>query len=200
MYVVGLTGGIGSGKSAVAEGFAKLGIVVVDADIVAREVVEPGTDALQQIIAHFGEDIVTDTGELDRAALRRCVFKDDTERKWLETLLHPLIHTEIERQLNNAEGPYAVFVSPLLVETDQHQMADRILVVDVPEELQIQRTTQRDNNSVEQVKAIMAAQASRQQRLDKAQDVVSNSGTLKDLEDKIYPLHQHYLKLAEDKG
>ena len=146
MFVVGLTGGIGSGKTAVSDRFATRGITIVDADIAARVVVEPGQPALTSIAEHFGEDILTANGELDRAALRAKVFADPDERVWLEALLHPRISECIGEQLAAAKSAYAVLVSPLLFETNQIRFTNRVLVVDVPEELQLERTMARDDN------------------------------------------------------
>lgn len=196
MLVVGVTGGIGSGKSAVSQRFEDRGVTVVDADVVAREVVEPGTAALQAIAEHFGPDVLTASGALDRAALRQVVFADDAERKWLEQLLHPLIGEEIVRQLNGARSEYAMLVSPLLIETAQRELCDRILVVDVPEAVQVERTMARDGNTREQVERIIASQADRQRRLDSADDVIANDGPLEELDRKVAELHKMYLDIA----
>lgn len=196
-YVIGLTGGIGSGKTAVSDLFAALGIAIVDADVAARAVVEPGTPALAAIAEHFGADILQADGNLNRAQLRQRVFADPAERQWLERLTHPLIRAEIARGLSGATSPYVLLVSPLLVESGQSKLTQRVLVVDVPEDLQLQRTMVRDNNPETQVKAIMQAQASRQQRLLYADDVVVNDTTLADLKEKVDQLHQHYLQLAD---
>ncbi|HNL31681.1 MAG TPA: dephospho-CoA kinase, partial [Pseudomonadales bacterium] len=158
MFVIGLTGGIGSGKSAVSDRFAQHGITIVDADVASRVVVEPGRPALTRIAEHFGAELITSSGTLDRALLRSKVFSSEQERKWLEALLHPLIAEEIQSGLANSRSPYTVLVSPLLLETTQHSYVDRILVVDVPVELQLRRTMARDNNSESQVRAIIAAQ------------------------------------------
>lgn len=195
-YIVGLTGGIGSGKSAAAERFRALGIKVVDADVCARIVVEPNKPALKTIAEHFGSEILQADGTLDRAALRQKIFADEAERKWLEALLHPLIFEEMWSQLQSAPSPYAILESPLLIEAGQLAICQRVLVVDATEETQLARTTARDNNSVAQVKAIMAAQATRQQRNAKADDIVSNDGDLASLHQAIDKLHQHYLSLA----
>ncbi len=197
-YIVGLTGGIGSGKSAAAARFAALGITVVDADVCARVVVELGKPALQAIAEHFGNDVIQADGTLDRAALRQKIFARDDERKWLEALLHPLIFEEMWTQLQSAQSPYAILESPLLVEAGQQAICQRTLVVDAPEAIQLARTTARDNNSVEQVRAIMAAQASREQRLAKADDVITNDGDLAQLHAQVDSLHQRYLMLAAE--
>jgi dephospho-CoA kinase len=196
MFVVGLTGGIGSGKSAVSERFQRLGIEVVDADVASREVVRPGQPALQSIAEHFGADVIQPDGSLDRARLRGLVFANPSERVWLERLLHPLINAWIEQQLASAASPYALLVSPLLAETGQIRFAQRVLVVDVSEETQLARTMARDANDAAQVKAIMAAQASRESRLALADDVISNDAGLDALDAAVAELHQRYLQLA----
>lgn len=196
--IIGLTGGIGSGKSAAADRFAQAhGIHVVDADLKSRVVVEPGRPALGQIVDRFGEAILLDSGELNRAALREKVFAEPSERRWLEALLHPLIREEITSDLSRAESPYALLVSPLLVESGQHQMTQRILVVDVPEALQIARTAQRDQVPETQVRAIMQAQAQREERLRHAHDVISNDRDLAALHAQVDALHQRYLALTQ---
>ncbi len=199
MFVVGITGGIGSGKSAVSDRFKRLGIKVVDADVAAREVVKLGQPALLAIREHFGSELIQADGTLDRAALRARVFADPAERKWLERLLHPLINAYLERELAAAQSPYAVLVSPLLMETTQSRLVDRVLVVDVPERTQIERTMARDSNTETQVKAIMAAQASRAARLEKAHDVVANDAGFDALDKTVAELHLRYLDLARDK-
>lgn len=200
MFVVGVTGGIGSGKTAVTNAFAALGITIVDADLASRIVVEPGTEALAQIGRHFGADILQADDTLNRARLRTVIFSDPEQKRWLEQLLHPLIGAEIRRQLDTAASPYVIFVSPLLIEAGQRRFCDRILVVDVPEELQLQRTITRDNNDAEQVKRIIASQASRAQRLEQADDVIENSGSLEQLEIGVARLHRQYLQMAQQKG
>lgn len=192
--IIGLTGGIGSGKSAVSDCFEKLGVTVVDADVVAREVVEPGTVALKSIADHFGDDILTAEGALDRAALRTLIFSDENQRKWLEALLHPLIRKEIIAQLNQSDSPYSILSSPLLLETDQQTLVDRVLVVDVPVELQLERTVQRDNNSTNQVKSIISAQSTRTYKQQKADDIILNIGTIEELQKDVFALHQRYLQ------
>ncbi len=195
-FVIGLTGGIGSGKTQVSDYFAKLGIDIVDADICSRIVVEPGKPALEEIVNRFSHAILDKTGNLNRAKLRKIIFKDPGEKQWLESLLHPLIFEEIMGQLQAASSPYAILVSPLLVEAGQNHFCQRVLVVDVPEDIQLARTMQRDDNSEEQVKAIMASQASRQQRIDYADDIISNDSNLESLYRKVDELHQRYLEYA----
>ncbi|MDX9686018.1 dephospho-CoA kinase [Halopseudomonas formosensis] len=195
--IIGLTGGIGSGKSAAAARFEQAhGIHVVDADIKSRVVVEPGRPALQMIVDRFGDAVLQADGSLNRAALRERVFQVPDERRWLEQLLHPLIREEIVTDLASARSPYALLVSPLLVESGQYQMTRRVLVVDVPEALQIARTTARDNVPEDQVRAILKAQAQREERLRHAHDVIANDRDLAALHAQVDALHQQYLALA----
>jgi len=194
-WILGLTGGIGSGKSAVAEQFGRLGVHWVDADHAARWVVEPGKPALQRIVEHFGDAVLTPTGELNRAALRAQVFGNADERKWLEQLLHPLIRQEIAEHLARAQSPYSILVSPLLIEAGQYRQTNRVLVVDVPESLQVQRAMRRDQSSEAQIRAILSAQASREDRLRHADDVLVNDRDLAWLEAEVQRLHDFYLTL-----
>lgn len=196
-FIVGLTGGIGSGKTAASDWFKAQGVAIVDADVVSREVVEPGTPALAAIGAHFGSEVLQADGRLDRAALRRIVFDKPDERRWLEQLLHPLIAQEIVRQLAAATSAYAMLVSPLLFETGQKAFVKRTLLVDVPENVQVARTATRDKVEEAQVKAIMAAQMSRADRRAKADDIVVNDGTVAELHARLAPLHARYLELAQ---
>lgn len=195
--IVGITGGIGSGKSAVTKRFEQLGITVVDADVAARLVVTPGRPALAAIAGHFGADIIQPDGALDRVALRQRVFADEGERLWLEQLTHPLIGQEIMDQLAAATSPYTVLSSPLLLETSQREMVDCVVVVDVPEAIQLQRTVRRDNNDEAQVKRIMAAQMQRQQRLDLADIIIDNAKPLAELDSAVEELHKEFLLKAE---
>ena len=196
--VIGLTGGIGSGKSAASHCFEDLGIVVIDADKAARVVVEPGTPALAQIAEHFGNAILDASGALDRAALRSIVFSDAEKRKWLEGVLHPRITIEIFKGLREANSPYAILASPLLFEARQDSLASRVLVVDVDESTQLRRTMARDSNSEQQVRAIMASQIARSERLARADDVIENNGSLADLRMQVAALHERYLVLAAE--
>ena len=195
MKIAGLTGGIGSGKSTVARLFGELGVHWVDADDVAREVVEPGTPALERIAKHFGKPILTSEGALDRAQLRGIVFQQPEERAWLESLLHPIIRDELIRQLNpeNYQLPYVLLVSPLLLETDQHELVDRIFVIDVPKDVQLERTMARDTNSREQVERSIAAQMSREDRLARADEVIDNDRPLDDVTRQVRELHERLL-------
>jgi dephospho-CoA kinase len=198
--IVGLTGGIGSGKTAVSDRFEQRGITIIDADVASRVVVEPGRPALAQITEHFGENILQPDGSLDRAALRAEIFSKPEQKHWLESLLHPLIGEEIFSQLCAATSPYVLFVSPLLIEAKQTAMCDQIIVVDVPEAVQIERTMARDNNDKEQVEAIMASQTSREQRLAYADEIIENWHGFEALDNTIDELHQHFLRLAEIKA
>jgi len=194
-WVLGLTGGIGSGKSAAAERFAAHGIHMVDADQAARWVVEPGRPALKQLAEHFGSEILQADGSLDRGALRKKIFEDPEQRRWVEALLHPLIAQEITDNLAKATSPYAVFVSPLMVESGQYKRTDRLLVIDAPVELQRARTLARDTTTAEQVEAILKAQATREQRLALANDVLLNDRDLAWLHAEVDRLHHFYLTL-----
>ncbi|MBK4999010.1 dephospho-CoA kinase [Pseudomonas sp. S31] len=194
-WILGLTGGIGSGKSAAAERFVELGVHLVDADQAARWVVEPGRPALASIVERFGAGVLLDDGQLDRSALRQKIFADPEQRRWLEALLHPLIGQEIFSYLAKAESPYAVYVSPLLIESGQYQKVQRVLVIDAPQALQVQRTLARDATSPEQVQAILQAQLAREERLRHADDVVVNDRDLAALHGQIDRLHDFYLTL-----
>ena len=195
--IVGVTGGIGSGKSEVTRRLEARGITVVDADIVARIIVEPGGSALAAIAEHFGPGIIMADGTLDRAGLRQRVFADDGERQWLERLTHALIGQEIQRQLQAADSPYSVLSSPLLLETLQKDLVDLVVVVDVPEAVQLQRASQRDANSEEQIRRIMAAQMPREKRLELADIVIDNSQPLAELDAIVEELHKEFLQRAE---
>ena len=194
--MVGITGGIGSGKSAVTDHLETLGITVVDADKVARVVVEPGTSGLAAITEHFGTDVLLANGGLDRAALRKIVFDNHNERKVLEEITHPRIRDEIIRQLSEASSPYVVLSSPLLLESGQNTLADYVVVVDVPEEVQLKRTMARDDNSEALVNQIMAAQLDRQTRLSRADASIMNDTSLEELYERVEALHEDLLLKA----
>lgn len=200
-YVVGLTGGIGSGKSTIAELFAELGVPVIDADIVARQVVEKGSPLLAEIAAHFGPEILLEDGALNRAALREKVFNHESDKQWLNQLLHPAIRTEMLNQLAQQRAPYCIFMVPLLIENKLTALCQRVLVVDVSEQTQLTRASQRDNNQLALIKNIMQSQVSRSERLQHADDVINNdadlSESLPQLKQKVLDLHHHYLQLAE---
>ncbi|MCE8002247.1 dephospho-CoA kinase [Billgrantia ethanolica] len=197
--IVGVTGGIASGKSTVARAFAALGVPWVDADDVAREVVEPGEPALTEIAGRYGERVLQADGSLNRRALREIVFADEGERRWLESVTHPRIRQRIVAHLERlqAEGaPYVLLVSPLLFESSQSEMADRCLVIDVPESLQIARTASRDDVDDAQARAIVAAQMPRSERLARADDVIDNTGSEADLAAQVAELDRRYRELA----
>ncbi|MCV3287381.1 dephospho-CoA kinase [Aeromonas media] len=201
MYVVAITGGIGSGKTTVANQFAALGIEVVDADLIAREVVAPGTPALAAITSHFGPEILTEQGLLDRRVLREQIFSDPAAKSWLNALLHPIIRSEMLRQCAAVSSPYCLLVVPLLVENRLTGLADRVLVIDVDEATQIERTCRRDGVSREQAQAILASQASRSERLAMADDVLDNqSGTTETIRARILALHETYLAFASQQA
>lgn len=201
MYVVAITGGIGSGKTTVANQFAALGIEVVDADLIAREVVAPGTPALAAIVNHFGAEMLTEQGLLDRRALRERIFSDPAAKFWLNALLHPIIRSEMLRQCAAVSSPYCLLVVPLLVENRLTELADRVLVIDVDEATQIERTCRRDGVSREQAQAILASQANRSERLAMADDVLDNqSGTTETIRARILALHETYLAFASQQA
>lgn len=193
---IGLTGGIASGKTTVADLFAAKGVPIIDTDVIAREVVEPGRPALVEIAREFGRDILDEEGRLRRRHLRDLVFKDDKRRKALESILHPRIREETEAQAAAADGAYQLIVVPLLAESPMKASMDRILVVDVSEETQLERLLQRDAESEVQARRMIAAQASREDRLRVADDVIDNDGSLEATADQVDRLHRKYLELA----
>ena len=195
-FRVALTGGIASGKSTVADLFAALGVPVIDTDVIAREVVEPGRPAYAQVAEAFGPQVLDADGRLDRKRMRERIFADPDARRRLEAILHPAIRAEMERQSKAAVGPYQVLVIPLLAEGGRRDHVDRVLLVDVPEELQIQRVMWRDGVSHEQALASLNAQATRAQRLAMADDVLRNTGRVDDLREQVAKLHQQFLGLA----
>lgn len=197
-FVVGLTGGIGSGKSAASAWFESQNIVVVDADIVAREVVQKGQPALDKIQQAFGDWVLLPDGELNRRALREHIFKVPEARKTLEHITHPAIRNSIIQQLAQAKSAYAILVSPLLFETNQHELTQRTLLIDASEALQIQRASQRDGQNPEQIKTIIAAQMPRMKKQQIADDIVLNDGHLDHLYQHLIPLHQQYLSFAHE--
>lgn len=197
MLIIGLTGGIGSGKSAVCALFSELDVPVIDADVIARLVVEPGQPALEQIRATFGDEILTPDGLLDRARLRALIFANPAKRKQLEAILHPAIRREMLIQAAQVQAPYCVFAIPLLIEVGQTDMVDRVLVVDAPDALRRQRLKQRDGLDDAQIDAICAAQLERTARLAQADDVIHNAADLAHLRAQVLDLHDRYLKLAQ---
>lgn len=202
-YVVGLTGGIGSGKTTIANLFSELGVPIIDADIVSRQVVEKGSPLLAQIAEHFGHDILTEQGELDRAKLRQIIFAHEAEKQWLNHLLHPAIREEMLRQLQACQAPYVLFVVPLLIENQLTALCDRILVIDVAPEIQLERAAKRDQNHLETIKNIMKSQVSRDVRLSYADDIIENNLPFErgfvQLQQQVKHLHTLYLQFAEEK-
>ncbi len=201
MLRIGLTGGIGSGKSTVAALFAARGVPVIDADVIARELVAPGQPALADIVAAFGADILDAHGQLDRARLRARVFNDDTQRQRLEAILHPRIHAAMAAMIERTAAqttPYVLLVIPLLFEAGQRDLVDRVLVVDVPVAQQRERVAARDHLPAEQIEAIFAAQLTREQRVAGADDIIDNSGDVAALERQVDALHHRYLSLANN--
>ena len=199
-FTVALTGGIASGKSEVERRFAALGVPVIDADIVARELVAPGMPALAEIVAEFGGHMIDANGALDRRAMRNLVFDDAKARKRLEAILHPRVREEILQRANHASGPYVLLVIPLLVETGAYGWVDRVLLVDVPREQQLARLVARDKTTPALAEAILDAQATREQRLEAADDVIDNGGEPAALERQVAELHQRYFTLAAGHG
>jgi len=198
MLIIGLTGGIGSGKSTVADMFGELGVPIIDMDLIAKQIVEPGQPALNQITHTFGTNLVDADGQLNRPLLSEIIFDSTEKRHQLEAILHPLIRQETEHQLAKLEAPYCIVVIPLLLESDQRSLVDRILVVDAPESMQISRTMQRDGISRTQVEKILATQVDRQSRLSATDDIINNSGELAALRLQVNNLDQAYRALAEN--
>lgn len=196
MFRVSLTGGIASGKSTVAARLSELGAVVIDTDVLAREVVQPGSDGLAAIAESFGPQALTSDGHLDRARMRALIFSDPSKKQLLESILHPRIRALLVQRSESAGGPYQVFEIPLLAESGHRFDTDRVLLVDCDPGVQRARVMARDNVSAEQADAIIAQQATRQQRLDIADDVIENNGDVSTLNDAVYALHRRYLKLA----
>ncbi len=195
-FIVALTGGIGSGKSTVADAFARFGVTIVDADVIARRVVEPGTPALKAIIARFGAEVRQADGALDRRALRQRIFSSEDDKIWLNGLLHPLIQQHTAQQFDEATGDYVLWVVPLLVENQLQHRANRVLVVDVAVETQINRTLKRDGVDRRQITRILAAQATREQRLAIADDIIDNNGNPDDIVERVAALHRCYQACA----
>lgn len=199
-YIVGLTGGIGSGKSTVAEAFKRLGIRVIDADQASRAVVEPGSKALSAIVNHFADQQLLVDGQLNRAALREIIFKNPEQKVWLEELLHPLIGQWIARQIEQTtSSPYIILESPLLFETDQHKLVNITLLIDLPPELQKLRASQRDAVSAEQIEAIINTQMSRESKVSLADVIFDNSLTLESIDQRVLDLHCQFENLAQSK-
>jgi dephospho-CoA kinase len=197
LNIIGMTGGIGSGKTQVSLFFAELGISVVDTDQISRELVKSGSSNLQEIVAFFGSDILLTNGELNRSKLRQIIFSKPDKKQWLEALLHPQIRKLAWQQLAACHSSYAILVVPLLIESQHYDFVDRILVVDCEEDLQIERVMQRDQNDRSVAKGIISSQLTRKQRLSQADDVIENNGTLAELKDKVRQLHEYYQELAK---
>ncbi|MEA2773550.1 MAG: dephospho-CoA kinase [Acetobacteraceae bacterium] len=193
---IGLTGGIASGKSTVAQRFVELGVPVIDADESARSVVALGQPGLAEVASRFGAGVLTDAGELDRRALRNLIFSEPQLRRELEAILHPLIREDMDRRAAAAAGPYVVMAIPLLVEGRSRDRVDHILVVDAPEDIQLRRVVERDGGTFEEARAILAAQASRDSRLKAADDILLNTGSIPELRRAVDNLHERYLRLA----
>ena len=196
MLIIGLTGGIGSGKTTVCNYFSALDVPIIDADIAAREVVQPGQAALTQITALFGQSILASDGSLDRSKLRDQIFSDEVSRKKLEAILHPLIRQQMDKKLATLSAPYAILAIPLLLESGRREGINRVLVIDADESQQLTRASQRDHKNESQIRAIIAAQCNRKDRLNAADDVIYNSGNLEQLNNQVTEMHNLYLKLA----
>jgi dephospho-CoA kinase len=195
---IGLTGGIASGKSTVTQRFSELGVPVIDADVVSRAMVEPGTPGLALVVEQFGTGVLDARGHLDRKALRAVIFSDPASRQALDSILHPLIRAEMEKQATDVSGPYVVMAIPLLIEGgNPHRRVDRVLVVDADESLQMLRVQGRDGSSSAQARAILASQVSREVRLAAADDVLLNTGTVAELRQAVDGLHEQYLQLSQ---
>jgi|AntRauTorcE11897_2_1112592.scaffolds.fasta_scaffold07809_3 dephospho-CoA kinase len=194
--IIGLTGGIGSGKTAASDFFAELGVKVIDADVLARQALEPGSPLLNKVYQQLGQDLQKPDGNLDRAALRIRIFNDDQQKIWLEQLIHPWVREHIIQAIDSFCGDYLILSSPLLLESHQDQLVDRVLVVDLPEELQVERTCQRDNNQRDLVEKIMSNQLNRKDRLARADDILDNSQGLNELKKQVNYWHEIYQKLA----
>lgn len=197
MFIVGLTGGIGSGKTTVSDQFKSLGIEIIDTDFIARQIVEPGTPSLSAIAEHFGAQILTQDGRLNRSLLRSIVFSQSDQKRWLEDLMHPLIRQETRSALLSARSPYAILSSPLLLESDDKNLVNRILVVDLDEAQQVLRSSLRDSTHPSQIVKIIAAQMPRQQKLAMADDIIDNSGSLAATRAQVARLHEQYLRLSQ---
>jgi len=196
MLVVGLTGGIGCGKSVAADFFARQGVPVIDADVIARDLVVPGSPILQKVVEHFGDSVLSENGQLNRQALREVIFNDSDERQWLEGLMHPVIRQQVDARVGALVSGYCVVVIPLLKDRLSYPMLDRVLVVDVDDAVQVQRACARDGISVDDVRKIIASQLPRGQRLSLADDVVTNNESLEDFRLELDKFHHFYLELS----
>lgn len=196
MLKIGLTGGIGSGKSLAGAFFNDLGVITIDADRVAQQITSPGTDFFSSILSHFGPDFLTDDNQLDRKKLRELIFNSPHERQWLEDLLHPAIRATLNEQINISNAPYVIAIIPLLTRTSKLSFIDRTLLIDAPIELQIERAMQRDSMTKEQALKIIHAQSSREEKIAIADDIITNNNNLDDLKYKVSEMHSFYLSLA----
>jgi len=196
MFTVVMTGGIASGKTSASDLFASYGVPILDTDLAARTVVEPGQPALDEIKVSFGNDVITASGELDRAVLREVIFEQPEKRRELEAILHPKIRAHINEQKNQLDAAYCIIVVPLYLESGRGYEADRILVIDVPTDLQRERLAKRDNTSPEQIEQILKSQATREERLSAADDVIDNTASPESLAARVAELHQQYLSQA----
>lgn len=199
MLVIGLTGGIGAGKSTVAKLFGEHGVPIIDADMVSRDITKRDDPAFIRIIKHFGDEILLPDGNLDRAKLRTIIFADPKQRRWLENLLHPLIRDEMNKQIKALSSPYCIAVIPLLLEAEFYTFINRILVVDAPEKLQIERATARDKTPISHIESIIKAQANRKDRIARAHDVIHNTGSMEKLVEQVDDLHAKYLAMGMEK-
>ncbi|WP_392552844.1 dephospho-CoA kinase [Orbus wheelerorum] len=197
-YIVALSGGIASGKSTVANLFAKLGAQVVDADIIAKKVVEKGSLALKHIVEYFGQDILLADGNLNRAKLREVIFNQQQHRIWLNQYLHPIIQRETTLQISKLDSPYVLWVVPLLIENNLQKQADRVLIIDTPVDIQIERLKNRDNISEDLAKNMLLSQATNADRISYADDVIVNNGDTSELSSQVKLLHNMYLKLSQN--
>jgi len=196
-WVIGLTGGIASGKTTVANLFAEQGIALIDADLIARELVKPGQNALLKIVQHFGKVVLHDDGSLNRCALREIIFQNPHQRAWLDNLLHPLIRAQLNEKALQAKSPYCLLIIPLLTDRQHYPVINRVLLVDAPEHIQIQRLCERDKISLAQARAILTAQSTREARLALADDIIINEGDIAQLKSQVAELHQRYCQYAK---
>jgi dephospho-CoA kinase len=199
MLKIGLTGGIGSGKSVAGKMFSDLGIITVDADRVSKQITSPGTPLYESILCHFGPSILLDDGNLNRRAMRKTIFNDPAERAWLEQLLHPAIRSVLMEQVQVIEAPYVIVIIPLLVESKKTNFIDRILLIDADESLQIQRASERDDITHDEALSIIKTQSSRTEKIAYADDIIINNGNLEDLKQKVLSLHKFYLSISHEK-
>lgn len=198
MLIIGLTGGIGSGKTTVAQRFEHFGVPVIDADVIARQLTEPGQAALKKIVAHFGTQILHADGSLDRTQLRQQVFANPTERHALEAILHPMVREEMQRRISELDADYCILSIPLLLESGWQNKVNRVLVVDAPEERQVERAARRDGADSESIQAIIENQIDRQSRLAAAEDVINNDSDIPSLLAQVDSLHQQYKALSRE--